>query len=158
MSYQPIKVEFVNPFLDATSAVFKTMLGTELKRGALYLRQGMTLSHEISGIIGLSGKAKGTVLIGMNTDFAISVTEKLLGDKPDGLTPDVIDAVGELANMIAGGAKTRLEELNMSISLPSVIAGKNHTVSFPSGAVPIGIPFESDLGAFSVEVSLVEVT
>lgn len=157
MTYQPIKVEFVNPFLDATSAVFKTMLNTELKRGALYLRQGMTLSHEISGIIGLSGKAKGTVLLGMNSDFAIAVTEKLLGEKPDGITPEVIDAVGELANMIAGGAKTRLEELNMSISLPSVIAGKNHTVSFPSGAVPIGIPFESDLGAFSVEVSLVEV-
>ena len=52
----------------------------------------------------------------------------------------------------------RLEELSMSISLPSVIAGKNHTVSFPSGAVPVGIPFESELGAFSVEVSLVEVT
>ena len=111
MSYQPIKVEFVNPFLDATSAVFRTMLNTELKRGALYLRQGMTLSHEISGIIGLSGKAKGTVLIGMNSDFAIAVTDKLLGEKPDGLTPEVIDAVGELANMVAGGAKTRLEEM-----------------------------------------------
>ncbi|BBO31205.1 chemotaxis protein CheX [Lacipirellula parvula] len=158
MSYQPIKVEFVNPFLDATSAVFKTMLNTELKRGQLYLRQGVPQSHEISGIIGLSGKAKGTVLIGMSSDFAIAATNRLLGEQADGLTPEVIDAVGELANMIAGGAKTRLEELNMSISLPSVIAGKNHSVSFPSGAVPIGIPFESELGSFAVEVSLVEVT
>lgn len=157
MSYQPIKVEFVNPFLDATCAVFRTMLRTELRRGALYLRQGGESTHEISGIIGLSGKAKGTVLLGMRAEFAMAATEALTGERPNGMTPDVIDAVGELANMIAGGAKTRLEELNMSISLPSVIAGKDHTVSFPSGAMPIGIPFESDLGEFSVEVSLVEV-
>ncbi len=43
----------------------------------------------------------------------------------------------------------------MSISLPSVIAGRNHTVSFPTGAVPIGIPFESKFGPLALEVSLV---
>ncbi len=155
MKYQPIKVEFINPFIEATVTVFRTMLGLKLERGALYLKQGYQPQHEISGIIGLSGIARGTVLLGMNTDLAIEVTSILMQQRPEGVDSNVIDAIGELANMIAGSAKTQLSHLQMSISLPSVIAGKNHTISFPTGAVPIGIPFESTVGVLSLEVSLV---
>ena len=75
--------------------------------------------------------------------------------RPEDIDSEVIAAIGELTNMIAGGAKTALADLQMSISLPSVIAGRNHTVSFPTGAVPIGIPFESKFGPLALEVSLV---
>ncbi len=67
---------------------------------------------------------------------------------------DVIDAIGELTNMIVGGAKSKLEELKMSIGLPTVIAGRNHAVAFPSGVTPLCIPFESMHGSFCLEVGL----
>ena len=69
---------------------------------------------------------------------------------------NVVDAVGELTNMIVGGAKAKLESLNMCMGLPTVVVGKNHTVVFPTGIRPIGIPFESDAGPFCLEVSLVD--
>jgi chemotaxis protein CheX len=155
MKYQPLNVEFVNPFVESTYAVFRTMLGMQLKRGSLYLKQGFQPSHEISGIIGLSGRAQGVVLLGMGREVATEVTNFLTEQRPLDIDSDVIDAIGELANMIAGGAKTALADLQMSISLPSVIAGRNHTVSFPTGAPPIGIPFESPFGPLALEVSLV---
>jgi len=156
MRYEPIKVEYINPFVEATQTVFRTMLQLEIQRGKLYLKQGMQPSHEVSGIIGLSGLAKGTVLLGMSLPVALHATGRLLGETPKSVTPEVIDAVGELTNMIAGSAKVSLESLNMSISLPSVIAGKNHTIAFPTGVAPIGIPFETEFGLVSLEVSLVD--
>lgn len=156
MSYHSVNAEYINPFIDATHAVFRTMLNIELERGSLYLKQGLQPSHEISGIIGLTGAAKGTVLLGMGAQVALEATGILAGEHPSQIDAIVIDAVGELTNMIAGSAKTKLEQLRLSVSLPSVIAGRNHSVSFPTGATPIGIAFECEYGPLSLEVSLVD--
>ena len=70
---------------------------------------------------------------------------------------DVLDAVGELTNIVAGGAKAELEEYQLAVSLPSVITGRNHEVHFPSNVQPICIPFDTDWGEMSLEVGLAEV-
>ncbi len=66
MKYNPIRVEFINPFIESTHSVFATMLKLEVRRGPLSLKQGLQPEHDISGIIGLSGMAKGTVLLSMS--------------------------------------------------------------------------------------------
>ena len=152
--YSPVRAEFINPFLSSAAEVFRTMLGCELTRGTPYLKQHDKPDHEISGIIGLSGKAVGTTVLSLSHNVAIEATAAMLGDKPIELNADVIDAIGELTNMIAGSAKAQLEELEMSISLPNVIIGKNHEVAFPSGVTPIGIPFSCEWGEISVDVGL----
>ncbi len=53
-----MKVEYINPFLESTIAVFHTMLGCELVRKEAFLKKSCRPEHEISGIIGLSGKAR----------------------------------------------------------------------------------------------------
>jgi chemotaxis protein CheX len=156
MSYHSVNAEHINPFIEAVHAVFRTMLNMNLERGRLYLKQGLQPSHEISGIIGLTGAAKGTVLLGMGAQVALKATGILAGEHPSHIDAMVIDAVGELTNMVAGSAKAKLEQLRLSVSLPSVIAGRNHSVSFPTGATPIGIGFESEYGPLSLEVSLVD--
>jgi chemotaxis protein CheX len=70
------------------------------------------------------------------------------------LNSDVVDAVGELANMVAGAAKAELEEFSLSVSLPNVITGKNHMVRFPSNVQPICVPFTSPWGNLTLEVGL----
>ena len=59
-------------------------------------------AHDVSGVIGLSGKASGTVVVSVDREVAMCVTEKMLGDRPDTLNADVMDAIGEITNMIAG--------------------------------------------------------
>ncbi|NQU26253.1 MAG: chemotaxis protein CheX [Candidatus Nealsonbacteria bacterium] len=151
-----MKVEYINPFVASTRSVFATMLGCELTRGTPFSKEDRHPQHEVSGIIGLSGKARGTVVLSLERSVALAATAVLLGEHPKDINADVVDTVGELTNMIAGGAKAKLEELEMTVSLPSVITGKSHTVDFPSQAVGIGIPFESEWGALLVEVGLVE--
>jgi len=154
--YTPVKVEHVNPFLAATVAVFRTMLDCEIQRGELHLKGNHQPDHEISGIIGLSGKAVGPVVLSLSRESALAVTEALAGERAEKIDATVVDAVGELTNMIAGKAKADLEQLAMSISLPSVITGRNHSVTFPSGVLPIGIPFECHWGAICLDVGLAE--
>ena len=157
-AYASISVEYINPFVESAVEVFRTMLQCDLARGQLYLKEHVQPDHEISGIIGLSGKATGTVVLSLGRDVAISATEVLLGERPSQLDADVVDAIGELANMVAGNAKTQLEQFEMSLSLPNVILGKNHTVQFPSDVTPIGIPFDCKWGTITMDVGLCEKT
>ncbi|MGE0760417.1 MAG: chemotaxis protein CheX [Pirellulaceae bacterium] len=152
-----MRAEFINPFVSATHEVFSVMLNCQLTRGPLTMKRTSIPEYEISGLIGLSGKAQGMVVLSLGRETAVQATTVLLGHRPDGITSDVVDAVGELANMIAGSAKAKLEAYEMSVSLPSVICGKNHSVSFPSQTIPIVIPFESDIGPICIDVGLVEV-
>jgi chemotaxis protein CheX len=158
MKYHPIRVEFINPFVESTHTVFRTMLGLEIQRGQISLKNAMQPEHEISGIIGLSGMAKGTVVLSMSGPLAIEITAILVGERSPSITAEVIDAIGELTNMIVGSAKVKLEDLKMSIGLPTVITGRNHSVGFPTGVIPLCIPFESPHGALCLEVGLATIT
>lgn len=151
-----MRVEYINPFLASTIAAFDTMLKCTLTRGVPYLKTESQPSHEVSGIIGLSGRAQGTVVVGLGRETALSVAEAMLQERPPEINGDVVDAVGELANIIAGRAKSQLEELDLSVSLPSVITGKSHCIQFPTKVIPICIPFDSQWGPITVEVGLSE--
>jgi chemotaxis protein CheX len=151
-----MKAEFINPFVVSTCDVFKVMLECELTRGELSVKQDSCASHEVSGVIGMSGEAAGTVVVSLSREMALQVAGALLGEMPESVDADVVDAIGEIANMVAGGAKSRLDGLELSIGLPTVICGENHTVNFPSNATPIIIPFSSDWGPLSIEVGLIE--
>ena len=65
-----MKVEYINPFLSSTISVFDTMLRCKLERGNPYLKNGTQPQHEVSGVIGLSGKAQGTVVLGVSREAA----------------------------------------------------------------------------------------
>jgi chemotaxis protein CheX len=151
-----MKVEHINPFIAATVSVFDKLLSCHLKRGEVYLKRSFQPEYQASGVIGLSGKATGAVALTLDRNVALRATEALLGERFDEINAEVADTIGELTNMIAGAAKAQLEQFEMSMSLPSVVLGKNHIIQFPSNAVPLCIPFESPWGDLCLQVSLVE--
>ena len=150
-----MNAELVNPFLTATTSVFSTMLSCELSRGQPTLKRHTAPEYEVSGLIGLSGVCQGMVVVSLSRATAIKAAEILLEERLEGLNKQVIDAVGELANMIAGAAKSQLARFELSVGLPSVICGKNHSIGFPSNATPILLPFDSAIGPICVEVGMV---
>jgi chemotaxis protein CheX len=151
-----MKVEYINPFLSSAISVFNTMLGITLTREDPFLKNATQPNHEVSGLIGLSGKVKGMVVLSLSREAALSAAGIMLGERPKDLNADVADAIGELTNMIAGAAKAQLEDLQLNISLPTVITGKSHCIEFPKNTLPICIPFDCEWGAISVEVGMVE--
>ncbi len=152
-----MKAEHINPFLRSVVNTFSTMLSCEARRGEITLAKSNTQSYPISGVIGLSGKAAGTVVINLSQEVALKAASAMLMTELTSLDDDVIDAVGELANMVAGQAKAELEEYELSVSLPNVITGGGHEIRFPSDAQPITVPFDTDFGPLLLVVGLMPV-
>jgi chemotaxis protein CheX len=94
------------------------------------------------------------VVVSLGRETALKATGIMLGAAPKELNADVVDAIGELTNMIAGAAKGRLEQHQLNISLPSVICGRHHSTSFPSPSTPFVLPFQSEIGPVSIEVGI----
>ncbi len=149
-----VKVEHVNPFILATKETFSTMVNMEVKPGKIQLKQGSGLSFDVSGIIGLSGDAKGTVSLSFTKDSAIQVASSFVGEKLTSLDDSVVDAIGELANIIAGAAKQHLHGFSVNISLPSVILGSQHELKDPKDVMAMVLPFDSPAGIFHLAVAL----
>ncbi|RMF96960.1 MAG: chemotaxis protein CheX [Planctomycetota bacterium] len=152
-----MRVELVNPFIQSLKDTFATMLNCEVHRGELSLKNGSKASHEISGVIGLTGDTVGTVVLSLSRDVALKAASTMLMMETTELDADVLDAVGELTNMVAGAAKAQLSEFNLAVSLPNVITGTDHDVHFPSNVTPLVISFTSPWGPLTLEVGLADV-
>jgi len=69
------------------------------------------------------------------------------------LHDDFADAIGELANMIAGSAKKDLGH-TASISVPNVVIGGGHIIARLSEVPCLVIPCRTPVGNFAVEVNI----
>lgn len=147
-------VSYINPFIIATDNCFKTMIYTNIKPEAPQLKRFPYPAYDISGVIGLSGEAQGSVSLSFSQTTASMFVRRMLGGIESISEEDMIDGVGEIVNIIAGNAKMHLTKFNLSISLPNVIIGSNHTLAGQSGSPTIVVPFTSDLLTFIMEVSL----
>lgn len=152
MAYS-VKVEHINPFISATIETFQFMVKTEVKAGSPLLKKHSKLQADISGIIGLSGGAKGSVILCFPRIMALKTVSLFSGTKVLAINGMVVDAIGELANIIAGSAKRDLVQHRVNISLPTVVMGDGHEVEGPTSIIPMAVPFESKLGSFDLIVS-----
>jgi chemotaxis protein CheX len=152
-------VRFINPFIASTKTVFKTMVATEITIGKpAFIQPNAEIAADVSAVIGMSGDAVGCVVLSLPMETAVNAASKFAGVTLTHEHPDFSDALGELANMVAGQAKARFDGLNVSISLPSVIIGREHVVSQSRAKPRLALPCASNLGNFTVEVALVEQT
>jgi chemotaxis protein CheX len=149
-----MNVAYVNPFISATVHLFKTMLATDIQPGKPMLKAEPHPTHDISGIIGLSGNAQGSIAISFPKIVALKVVSKMLGSELKVVGPELTDGIGEIVNIVAGYAKKDLSQYALSISLPNVIIGKDHCLAAQSGIPTIIVPFNCVLGEFAMEISL----
>jgi chemotaxis protein CheX len=143
-------------FIRAGHNVFSTMLQAPPSFGEVSEGSDMRSDFDISGIIGLSGDVVGSVALSLPWKTAERCVNAFTGaeDPPD---EDVCDAIGELANMIAGSAKSEIEGRSIAISCPSVVRGKELSVSRPRATPCVRIPCSSKLGDFELLLCLQEV-
>lgn len=157
MTEMKIKVEHVNPFIKATIETFGTMVNLKVTPGKVKLKTAEGLDYDVSGIIGLSGGAKGSVAVSFPRSSALAVVRAITGGKEIS-DPEMVDAIGELANIIAGAAKKDLTQFNISISLPTVVMGAKHAINGPVDTVNFVVPFQSECGEFDLALSFKSVS
>jgi chemotaxis protein CheX len=136
--------KYIQPFIDVSKNVFKEFVGAELTVNRPFFIERETVNNwDISAVIGLTGEARGAVVVSMKTDLALRLTDILTGTTHTRIDDEVIDAVGEIVNIIAGNAKKGLEEaFRLVISLPTIVQGQGHTIKWPNAQTRIiCVPF-----------------
>ncbi len=147
-------VKLVNPFIDATINVLETMAFMTVIAGEPYLKTDNVAKGDVSGILGLTGVANGTIAVTFEAKCILAVVSNMFGETMSELNNEIADAVGELTNMISGQARRELGEMGkvFKAAIPSVIIGKNHSVIHFTNGPKIAIPFNTDNGDFTIEV------
>ncbi len=148
-----IEPALIVPFAQSVRKVLSTMASIEVTIGRPHVKTTPAPEYDYSGIIGFSGKIIGTVVVSFRKETAIKLVEAFASEPVSPESPDFADAIGELTNMIAGAAKPHLGG-EASITVPSVIMGKGHTVSRPNDIPCLVVPCSTAVGEFAVELCI----
>ncbi|MBW1765433.1 MAG: chemotaxis protein CheX [Deltaproteobacteria bacterium] len=151
-------VKLINPFIDATLHVLETMASTRAQPGKPYLKKNQAAQGDVSAVIGLTGEVKGTISVSFTEKSILAIVSSMFGEEMKELNDDIKDAAGEIANMISGQARQKLEELGRSLkaAIPTVIMGRDHSVSHITSQPIVAIPFTTDNGELTIEVCFEE--
>ena len=98
---------YVTPFVMSVQNVFETMLQLSVNIGTPEMKRSCEPCHDVSGIIAMSGDMEGSIVLSFPTATAERVVALFVGEELAATHEDFADAVGELVNMVSGGAKAR---------------------------------------------------
>jgi chemotaxis protein CheX len=152
-------VAFINPFLKAILNVLSTMATLDAKPGKPRVKKSEIAGGDVTGIIGMtSEQARGTMAITFTEPVILEITKRMLGEEVTTIDDTVSDMVGEITNMVTGGAKKVLREkgYRFDMAIPSVISGKDHIIRHKSKAPIVIVPFSTDAGDFFIEICFEE--
>lgn len=153
-----LKAEYINPFVESVKDLFSTMLRCGVTRGSPGLTDKSKVAEDsdVMALIGLTGPAKGTVALTFPKTTALAAVHRFSGLAPEDIDDAAVDAMAEMVNIIAGGAKARLHDgtgAQFVLGLPTVITGQHFKVSYNSTTRWLDIPFSSEMGAFNLRVA-----
>lgn len=159
-----MNVEYINPFLVSTVNVIGTMAFTKINPEKPYINRCQNSDRIVTGTIGLVGTASGrnvlgSVVISFEEQAILEIVSNMLSEKFIEVNKDVEDAIGEITNMIVGGAKRMLAEkgFKFNLALPTLIRGMNVSLNLNTKGPRIVIPFSlASGGSFTVEACIEE--
>lgn len=150
-----MNAEFVNPFLSSFINVLQTMAQIEVKPGRPSLKKDAVARGDVSGLIGMVGPtAKGSFSISFDKKLALNVFKLMVGEEVKDISEDITDMVGEITNMVSGGAKRQLGEkgFEFSMATPIVVTGPSHTIKHQVDGAKVLMPFRSEHGNAFIEI------
>jgi chemotaxis protein CheX len=146
-----METEYLKPFVEGVTELVSTMLQSAC---SIAPNEGPQ-SADVSGIISLTGHLPVQVALSFPRTTATKMVAQLLAMDESEVDDAILgDGVGEMANIVAGMAKSRLssEDSPLRLSLPSVIVSSGHVLPFIDHTEVAHLHLISDLGEFSLRV------
>ncbi|WP_455202946.1 chemotaxis protein CheX [Kaarinaea lacus] len=147
--------KYVNPVLESLITVLSTTAQIDCKPGKPRIKKDHYALGDISGVLHMDSETiHGSIAITFSKSLILEVFERMLKSRPTQIDVMVRDLTGEIANMVTGGAKKTLEDngLELSMSLPTVLGGRDHEIHHKAHGPTIVLPFTTDFGDLFVEV------
>lgn len=134
-SREPLEeeLEYLRPFIKNTCHILKTMAAIDVEFKKVYFSNTIRIFGDVSGIMGLSGNAEGTLVVTFYWDLAKMIIAKMMGTDESSIDAELIhDGVSEIINMISGSTKKEFvgKPYHFEITLPSVVVGPGHQIGY----------------------------
>jgi chemotaxis protein CheX len=155
-----MKAEFINPFIDSALNVLSTMAQTTAEPKKPELKSDYLTRGAVTGLIGMAGQEiSGNMLLSFDEPSIVAIVNRMLMEEYTSLDDQVVDAVGELTNMISGGTKAIFSEkgYGFEMATPVMLVGAEVEVKQLSNTPVISIPFSTPEGMFWIEANLAPV-
>lgn len=151
-----MKVEFVNPFINAAIQVLDQYVGGDVEHGQLSVRTALFTTQQISIAMAVSGAVKGKVIYGLSQVTATKIASMMMGTTIVTFDDRVANAITELGSIISGKAATLLSESGFTceITPPTLIRGMNVEIGMRGPA--LSVPLFTHCGKIDIDVALVE--
>jgi chemotaxis protein CheX len=151
--------ELVKSLIKDVQDVFINMVGVEdLMHLPIQIDVTTHFKDCLTSMVGLAGTYNGLVSVHIPWQLAISFTSLMLGMEVTEIDDDVNDAMGEIANMIAGSFKQHLSKggSDIQLSTPSIVNGADYVVSSGNNLENITLKFATEDEWFMVALSIEE--
>jgi chemotaxis protein CheX len=148
-----VKVEFVNPFIQAAREVLESELGGEAARGNLRMQKSAYTTDEVTALVGVTGSVSGVVLYSMSEATARGIVGRMLGQEFPEFDQLAQSGIGELGNVITGRAGVLLADAGYpsNITPPALVLGKGTQVT-TLDLTRLVFPLETDAGTLEIQV------
>jgi chemotaxis protein CheX len=148
--------KYVNCFIQGANHVFKTMLDLELSHNEPYIKDTNRSSADVTGVMGFTGDKRGTMAFSLTTSGAVAIYERLMHERFNNVSSEIIDAMGELTNIISGQARKELEALDLHLMghVPLIFVGQGVSVTLATKGKIIVIPFTFTIDGVTQEMML----
>ncbi|MCK4754872.1 MAG: chemotaxis protein CheX [Calditrichia bacterium] len=125
-------------FIDSTVNYFEEVTNEKATAGIPYIKDDEPVVLEYTGIIGISGKRKGSIYV-TTSENMLSTLAKVILDLEEVGKEDIKDLVGEIANTISGNVRQAYGS-DFMISVPVVVEGKAKDIKLPDNIQSFVIP------------------
>ncbi len=146
----------LEPYIEAVKFVLKTTAGMEIRVCDPIPKTNKHTFGAVTGLIGMvSPNKNGTLSLGFESGAILQIFSKMLGETLGEISDEVLDAVGEITNMVCGDVKRRLSERGEQVGMatPFVICGENVRTRDRVTRQMIVVPFETPGGKMVLETN-----
>jgi len=140
-----------------TLEVLSTMLALEARPAEPYVEHQPAKSAGVVSFVGLAGSdCAGTGSLQCQSSVACQLASRFLMSEFPSVDETVLDAFGELTNMIVGNFKNEVEKRvgPLALSIPTVVYGLNFSTRSPGHEEWTVLPFVWDDSQLNVRVCL----
>lgn len=151
-------VLLINALIHSLFTIFDTMVKLKIQPGIPEPKQDIIARGAVSGLIGMEAEGvSGSVALSLTLPAVRDISRSLLGYEIASVDKEAADLVGELTNMLVGGAKRILREkgYDFDMQIPQLLSGDGHEIVHHHSGQTVLLPFELNQDKFYVEFNFI---
>ncbi len=150
-----MEVTLVNPFVEGALHILDTTAFVKVKPETPFLKKDTGSNGDITGILEITGDLQGSAAISFSEKCILGIVSAMFGEDMVEINEEIIDAVGEISNMIAGHVTTKIAELDKKVKVKfvKVCQGADQNIDhIKEGGEILVLPFRTTKGKMVIEV------